>query len=256
MTRWITDSPEGSVCKGNRQLMSVDQWRRLAPPKRHIHWQDGRSAKESARAWIAAAPHMPPDIERTIAACPDIGLLRRWRAEPEARVPIDTFRGEQPNIDVLLIAEDERGPVVVAIEAKADETFGDQLADRYRSAQAARASNLRSRALDRIEALLDHFHFSLAQPPVPQLRYQLFTVTAAALAEAQRRSSNRALVIVHEFVTSRTRSDLRKRNAADLDSFLSVALDSNTNLGDGEIAGPFPNQGGLSLFLGKTRTLA
>ena len=256
MTGTITNSPEGYVHKGNRRLTSIDDWHRFAPPKHEIHWKDGRSAKESARAWIAAAPRMQPDIERTIAACPDVGPLHRWRAEPEARVAIDTFRGEQPNIDVLLVAKDERGPVVVVIEAKADETFGDQLADRYRSAKAARVANPRSRALDRIEALLDLFHLDLGQPRVPQLRYQLFTAVAAALAEAERCSSDRAFFVVHEFVTSLTRSDRRERNGADLDSFLSIALDSDARLDDGEIAGPFLNQEGLSLFLGKVRTLA
>ena len=236
-------------------MTSIDDWHRFAPPKREVHWKDGRSAKESARAWMAAAHRMPPDIERTIAACPDMGPLLRWHAEPEARVTIDTFRGEQPNIDMLLVAEDERGPVVVVIEAKADETFGDQIADRYRSAKAARASNPRSKALDRIEALLDRFLLDLGQPGVPQLRYQLFTAVAAALAEAERRSSDRALFVVHEFVTSLTRSDRRERNGADLDNFLSVALRSDTHVGDGEIAGPFLIRG-LSLYVGKARTLA
>ena len=256
MTRTIKNSPEGYIRKGNRRLTSIDDWHRFAPPKGKNHWKDGRSAKECARAWIAAAPRMQPDIEGIISACPDIGLLRRWRAEPEARVPIDAFRGEQPNIDVLLVAEDERGPVVVVIEAKADEPFGDRLTDQYRRAQAARATNPRSKALDRIEVLLDRFHLGLGQPRVPQLRYQLFTAAAAALEEAERRSSDRALLVVHEFVTSLTRSDLRARNAADLNSFLSVALHSDIHLTEGEITGPFRSQGGLSLFIGKARTVA
>lgn len=236
-------------------MTSVDDWHRFAPPKRKVHWKDGRSAKETARAWIAAAPRMPPDIERTIGAYPDVGPLLRWHADPEARVPIDPYRGEQPNIDLLVVAEDERGPVVVVIEAKADETFGCQLADQHRTAKAARASNCRSKALDRIEDLLDRFHLNLGQDQVPLLRYQLFTAVAAALAEAERRSSDRALFVVHEFVTSLTRSDRRERNAADLDSFVSIALHSDTHVGDGEIAGPFLIQG-LSLYLGKARTPA
>ena len=185
MTRGITTSPEGYVRKGNLRLSSIDDWHRLAPPKREVHWKDGRSAKECARAWIAAAPRMQPDIERTIAACLNVEPLLRWRVEPEARVTIDAFRGEQPNIDMLLVAEDECGPVVVVIEAKADETFGDQIVDRYRSEKAARASNPRSKALDWIEALLDRFLLDLGQPGVPQLRYQLFTAVAAAHASAK-----------------------------------------------------------------------
>ena len=53
-----------------------------------------------------------------------------------ARITIDRFRGEQPNIDLLLVAEDDHGPVVIAIEAKADETFGNELANQYQRARA------------------------------------------------------------------------------------------------------------------------
>ena len=252
----MTNSPQGYDHKGNRRLTSIDDWHRFASPKREVQWKGSRSAKGCARAWIAAAPRLQPYIARTIAACPDIRPLHQWRAEPEARVTIDTFRGEQPNIDLLLIAEDDCGPLVVAIEAKADETFGDQLADRYESAQAARASHPRSKALDREETLLNRFNLNMAQPQVPLLRYQLFTAAAAVLAEADRRSSNRALVIVHEFVTPLTRPDRRERNAAVLDRFLSMALRSETHLGYDEIAGPLRVQGGPAVYLGKARTLA
>ncbi len=69
--------------------------------------------------------------------------MRRWRAEPELRVAIDTSRGEQPNIDVLLVDENDRGPVAVAIEAEVEEAFGlsHQGADRYQHAQAVRPSD-------------------------------------------------------------------------------------------------------------------
>ncbi|MDE0191692.1 MAG: hypothetical protein OXQ90_10085 [Gammaproteobacteria bacterium] len=49
MRRAITNSPEGYVHKRNRRLTSIDDW-----PKREVHWKDGRSARECARAWIAA----------------------------------------------------------------------------------------------------------------------------------------------------------------------------------------------------------
>ena len=148
----MPDSPAvGTVHKDDRPLTTIDQWHRFAPPKRDIHWKDGRSAKENARAWIDAAPGLQPDIAQTLAACRDIGLLRQWCAEPEDRIAIDRFRGEQPNIDLLLVAEDDHGPVVIAIEAKAGETFGNELAYQYQRARAARASNPRSKAVARIE---------------------------------------------------------------------------------------------------------
>ena len=238
----------GTIHKDDRPLTTIDQW-----PRRGSHWKDGRSAKENARAWLNAAPGLQPDIAQILAACRDIGPLRRWCAEPEARIPIDSFRGEPPNIDLLLVAEDDHGPVVIAIEAKVNEPFDQTL--EYKLAQAARASNPRSKRVARIEGLLDRFTLDIEQRHVPQLRYQLLTATAAVLEKAKCRSSERAVLIVHEFVTRCTRPEKRKRNAADLDRFLATALDCEGHLAPGDVAGPILVQGAPTLYVGKARTV-
>ena len=245
----------GTLLKGDHRLISIDDWHRFAAPKRDIHWKDGRSAKENARAWIEAAPDLQPDIARTLAACSGIGTLRQWHAEPEARVPIDGFRGEQPNIDLLLVAEDDRGPIVIAVEAKADEPFGDVLSDQYRKARDAHAANPRSKRVARIEALLARFDLDMKLRHVAQLRYQLLTATAAALAEAERRASERAIVIAHEFVTSLTVKERRERNAADLDRFLSAVFGRQVHLALGAVAGPIPLKGSPTVYVGKAQTV-
>ena len=238
----------GTVHKGDRPLTTIDQW-----PRRDIHWKDGYSAKENARAWIDAAPSLQPDIAQILAACRGIGPLRQWRAEPEARVAIDTYPGP-PNIDLLLVAEDDYGPVVIAIEAKADETFGQTLDQRARA--AARASKPSSKVVDRIGDLLDRFGLDIKQPHVPQLRYQLLTATAAVLTEADRRSSERAVLIVHEFVTPSTHPERRKRNAAALDLFLATALDRQGHLSPGDVTDPILlMKGPPTLYVGKARTV-
>ena len=245
----------GTIHKGNRPLTTIDQWRLSCfDGAKRCHWKDGRSAKENARAWLDAASSLQPDIAQILAACRDIGPLRRWCAEPEARITIDSFRGP-PNIDLLVVAEDDHGPVVIAIEAKADETFGDELADRYQRARDERVLKPRSKAVARIEALLDRFALNIEQPHVLQLRYQLLTATAAVLAEANRRSSARAVLIVHEFMTPLTLPERRERNAADLDRFLATALNREGHLAPGEIAGPILVQGAPTLYVGKARTV-
>lgn len=245
----------GTISKNGHLLVSIDEWRQFASPKLDIHWKDGRSAKENARAWISAAPDLQPDVAQALENCPDIGPLHRWSAEPEARISIDRFRGEQPNIDLLLVAEDKRGPMVVAIEAKADEPFGDTLGDRRRCAEATLTSNPRSKALARVDKLIDHFDLNFQQSHVPQLRYQLLTATAAALEEAKRRSSKRAMLIVHEFVTPLTDQGRRERNSADLNHFLSAAFGYRGPLTLGGVAGPFRIESALSLYVGKVRTV-
>ena len=137
----------GVVLKSGRRLATLDEWHSYAPPKKkYKHWKDGRSAKESARAWLDAAPVLPSEISEVLHSCIDIGPLREWCAEPEAKVRIDEFRGESPNIDVLLTGYDDDGPVVVAVEAKADETFGTTvektLSDAYSRLETKPAGNL------------------------------------------------------------------------------------------------------------------
>ena len=61
----------------------VDQHRSPA-----TYWNDEHSAKENARAWLGAAPGLQPDIARILAACRDIGPVRRWCAEPETHIRI------------------------------------------------------------------------------------------------------------------------------------------------------------------------
>lgn len=251
-----TDSSAvGTIHKGKRPLTTIEQWRLSCfGGGKRCHWKDGRSAKENAHAWLDAAPGLQPDIAQTLAACRDIGSLRRWCAEPEAHITIDNFRGP-PNIDLLVLAEDDHGPLVIAIEAKSDETFGHRLADQHQRARAERVSNPRSKAVDRIEALLNRFALDIEQPHVLQLRYQLLTATAAVLAEANRRDSARAVLIVHEFVTPLTPPKRRERNAADLDRFLATALGLQGHLGAGAIAGPTLVQGAQNLYVGKARTV-
>ena len=197
---------------------------------------------------------MQPDIAHVLANCPDIGPMLGWSAEPEARVAIDRFRGEQPNIDLLLVAEDDQGSLVIAIEAKADEPFGMPLVDQYQHARAARASNPRSKAVARIDALLNRLAIEPQQDDVPQLRYQLLTATAAAIAEAERRSADRAVLIVHEFLTPLTTTEKRERNAADLRRFLATALRHPAQLASGDITGPISVDGAPSLYVGKAHT--
>jgi len=72
---------------------------------------EGRSAVETARAWLAVkSPSLPPEVEELLASNPDFGTLEEWEAEPEAQVPFDGFSGPA-NLDLLLRARDGRGAV-------------------------------------------------------------------------------------------------------------------------------------------------
>ncbi len=82
-------------------LRSLAEWKEHASPKSALQWKEGRSALETARAWLAAeAPGLPPEVEALLASHPDFGAVEAGEAEPGALVPFDGFLGPA-NLDLL-----------------------------------------------------------------------------------------------------------------------------------------------------------
>ncbi len=248
----------GVIEKNGRRLSTLKEWQDHAPPKSHGHWKDGRSAKESAKSWLAAAPSIPAEIASTLYSHPDIGPICNWRAEPEAKVRFDTFRGEPANLDILLVGRDKNGPIVVAVEAKADESFGQTVEKTLSAARLRLKNKPQSKGVERVEHLRDALFGSAPnEPDILNLRYQLMTVTAAALAEAERQSAHHAVVMIHEFVTHLTTDEKRASNARDLDQFVTRIFGGHGPLKPGTLLGPFevpdkPIVGSdISLYFGK-----
>lgn len=244
----------GGIEKDGRRLTNLDEWHCYAAPKGRMHWKDGRSAKENARLWLDAAPSLPVGIREVLRGCVGIGNLSSWSAEPEARAKFDAFRGPA-NIDLLVKAGDEHGPIVIGIEAKADEAFGSTIEKTLSEAQKRLARKPHSKGVERIQELVRTFGLDLHESEVLDLRYQLLTLTAGTLAEARRQSAQRAVVIIQEFVSSLTSAKYRARNARDLEDFLRAAFGHAGSLANGPSAGPFQIDRHRRLYFGKTVTV-
>ena len=243
----------GVIEKDGRRLTTLEEWQSYAPPKRKMHWKNGRSAKENARLWLGASPDLPSGIVKLLRAGGCVGTFRSWSAEPESRVSFDAL-GEPANLDLVVHADDEHGPVVMGVEAKADEPFGPTVKKTQAAAQRRLAENPRSKGVERIRGLATTFGLDLDRPEILELRYQLLTLTAATVAEARRQSAERAVVIVQEFVSRLTKAENRARNARDLDYFLETVFGHTGSVGPGTIAGAF-RMGSLgALYWGKTET--
>ena len=248
----------GVVEKKGQRLSTLEAWFDLAGPKgKDRQWKDGRSAKESAKSWLAAEPALPAEIAATLASHRDIGTLRNWRAKPEAHVRIDEFHGP-PNVDMLLVGVDPNGPVVVAVEAKADEPFDQTVEEKLAAARSRLDRKPLSKGVERIKRLLAAlFGTTLDDRDVLGLRYQLLTVTAAAMAKAERRFAQRAVVMVHEFATDCTTDEKRTSNARDLDLFVARIAGRPSPVEPGTLLGPFKVPGEpiveaeVSLYFGK-----
>ncbi len=250
-----------TLTKNGQALPDLETWSRLAGPKSPDQWVAGRSAMEAARAWVGlTSPALPSEIGGVLASHPDFGTVISWAGEPEVKLRFDDFGGEPRNTDLLVIAHDEHGAFLLAVEAKADEAFAETVAKTACAALEAKVANPRSNAVARIEQLACTL-FSERESRAPRLgdlRYQLLTATAGALAEGRRRGIDRVVLLIHEFETDLTRDELHTRNAADLDAFVQrLSKGSFDGVKSGTLLGPIPlpghvaGEGATRLYIGK-----
>ena len=249
------------ILKQGLPVVDLEDWRVRAGPKSPDQWKDGRSAKETARAWLGAgAQTLPTEVAELLASSPHFGPPTNWTAEPEARLPFDGFPGEPRNSDLVLYCTDAHGDYVAAVEAKADETFGQTIEDALGAALERRLSNPRSNGIPRIVQLATALLGARgpSETGVADLRYQLLTATAGVLCEAERRGASRAIFLIHEFVTDQTNDDRHAANAVDLDRFVHrLSRGSQSALHEGTLAGPFMVHGQpllaapIQLYIGK-----
>ncbi len=255
--------PDMTIQKRNESICSLADLRRLAPPKDpDKQWKAGRSAMESAVAWLAAPDRMPPEIALLLSTHPDLGALSIERIEPEALISFDEHGGPR-NADVAVLAHDNIGKVAITVEAKADEAFDQPLADVLGAALERGLANPDSKGVDRAVDLAR----ALLHPKqkgdraLKALRYQLFTGVAGTLAMADRHQARRAVFVVQEFVTSETSQAKLKANARDFAAFVhrlsQGAIAHGRDVASGVLYGPFavPGQPLFSkpaaLYIGK-----
>jgi uncharacterized protein DUF6946 len=126
---------------GGQPISSLKDWLKYAPPKkREEHWKPGRSALELARAWLdddrgQTVPHEIVELleshELTRGFMPELAI-------PEWVTQLDDFEGEHRNHDLIVMGNAAAGRTLVAIEAKADESFGSHTVGDYLKLCAAR----------------------------------------------------------------------------------------------------------------------
>lgn len=254
-----SDTARSPIRKLDRDIRSVEDWFRLAPPKRSSQWKDGRSAKELAHYWLkeTVGNRFPPAVEALLLQSHDFSSVLRWSAEPEAQSRFDDFGGEPRNCDLLVDAEDRRGKYIIAIEAKADESFDRYLPDILANALERRLRNPSSSGIERILQLTSHIlgEGPKGAPQVNQIRYQLLTATAGLLAEARRKQSDRAVLCIQEFFTDATQDALHRRNSEDLSNFVRrLSRGACGPIGANSIVGPVPlarAEPGIQLYVAK-----
>ena len=114
------------------QIGSVDDWLRFAPPKRgDLHWKDGRSAKELAKAFfVGDAPTVPTELFDLLASSDQLGVVQLRRACPEYKIRLDSYCGETRNADLVALGTGKPGVVPSILRQKPTSRLGQPLRKR------------------------------------------------------------------------------------------------------------------------------
>jgi hypothetical protein len=228
--------------KGGRSITCVADWEKGAPPKGANQWVEGRSAFELAHAWCGTGtPAMPAELRELFDSNPETRGMVAGPATPELRIPFDEHGGEPRNADLAFLGTTPAGKVAVTVEAKADEAFGRTVADTWGDALERLLLNPDSKGVERVEGLSRSLFQPGGKPRIADLRYQLLTAAAGTIAYAIASEASLAVLIVHEFVTSKTSDANHARNGEDYRAFLARLRCGSTAASkqSGGLEGPF-----------------
>lgn len=167
----------------------VASWKaRLADPDKQ--WKREASAFEAAVSWELALRSnrgLPASVAEVLDQQPEFGGSSVLVALPEHKVVLPGgTRSSQTDVWVLLRCGD--GLVSMAVEAKADEAFGETIEEWTKDASEGKT--------ERLAFLCDLLK---QQSPHPNLRYQLLHRTASAVLEARRWGASAAVMMVQCF---------------------------------------------------------
>ena len=130
--------------------------------------------------------------------------------------------------------------MVVGVEGKADEPFDDPLPTWRDKRVKATAT---SKAPLRLDRLTTYFFGSTldSDERLHTVGYQLVSALAGTLADAYKEKARWAVLLIHEFVTSKTNDEKHAANAQALDGFITLLAGGElprTGSEDAWIAGP------------------
>lgn len=250
--------PPSIQTSGGIPIHSVEDWFRLAPPKKGIkHWKDGQSAKELAKAWFkTGVPRVPEDLKALFQSHPATQYLVIEIGIPEMATHLDNFGGEQRNHDLILVGHVGGIRTLVAVEAKADEEFGLAIQE-YRTSKLGTSSKVP----ERVDLLLGSIFGRPIDEELGRLRYQLLHGLGGALIEAKGQGAAQAVFVVHEFISDKINQDKVDRNAADFERFVRTFPGwEETTIRAGTLIGPIQVPGGkfvprdIPVLIGKATT--
>jgi len=242
------------ISKSGHEIRSVEDWLRYAPPKMgKRQWKDGRSAKELARSWFRKEFASPPEELRLLLEAAFGTEIVFDEARPECIIELDDFRGEHRNCDLVVLCTAGTQRIVINIDAKADEPFGDSTVGAYYDQKLNSSSNVPKR----IESLSVALFGNKPDAAIRSLRYQLLHSAAATLIEAAAHKAEMGLFLVQEFYSASLNGTKLQQNRTDWMAFVrafpelaTTEVDKNQIVGPISVPGDGRIQHSIPLYLG------
>ncbi|MBC8756574.1 hypothetical protein H2O64_18020 [Kordia sp. YSTF-M3] len=233
------------------EILTVKEWFEHCPPtNQKKQWVDKRSAKEMAKFWT---DNQKRDDFQLYLKKVSKELVFNY-ALPEISTEFDDYRSPRKT-DLCIFAKNRNRKVLISIEGKADEHFGENYIDKeWILSINAKIKNKKSRKLDRIIELYKRFN---SDSEFINLRYQLTYWLAGSIDEAIRNEIDTVFLIVQEFhsdITSKKKIDANKE---DLDYFINfITNSSHKRINKNELIGPIKNlfTKQINLYIGKFQT--
>jgi len=171
----------------------ISSWReRLANPD--TQWKRGYSAFETAVSWEFASKRssgLPASIEKLFQAC-HYYEPKLLFAIPEHKVDLPGGKAASQS-DVWAIVKTNEALVSMSVEAKVNESFGDEILEKWLIAGNT------DRSIENRHERWQYIQKYLPEGDYKHVRYQILHRCAASVIEAQRFRFKHAVFIVQSF---------------------------------------------------------
>jgi hypothetical protein len=191
------------------------------------HWKAGKSAHALTNLWFRTES-LPDSVASILRPHPIFGSAELIDAFLERKTNLGT-RGRASQTDLLGIIGADEYIAVLAVEAKAGETFGERVCQWHDGSEGKRT---------RLAGLCKTL--CIPEDVALQLRYQLLHRAVSAIYEAKRYRTNLAIVLVQSFA----RDD---ESFGDFEAF-SRAIGITDETSKGTLSAPVVLEG-VSLYL-------